>query len=103
MDDQVGLIISFTVMIGLNLLAAVLIWAEYAGNRAPYLRSVAIGQSFALVWHLVSVWIVFDSENLLAFNVSAAVVFVSALYFLGAALYQKTPPQRTLLAIALFF
>lgn len=100
MDDQVGIAISFMLMIGLNFLAGVLIWAEYFTNRAPYLRSIAIGQTFALIWHLVSLWIVADISNLLAFNVSASVAFVSALYFLSGALYERSPKPIVFLAIA---
>lgn len=103
MDDQVGITISFMLMIGLNLLAAVLIWAEYFANRAPYLRSIAIGQTFALLWHIVSLWIVADSDNLLAFNVSASVAFVSALYFLSGALYERLIEPIYFLAAAVIY
>ena len=103
MDDQIGIAISFSVMIGLNLVAAVLIWAEYAVNRANYLRSIAIAQSFALLWHVVSLWIVADSDNLLAFNVSASVAFIYSLYFLSGALFERSPKPVVLFAISVAY
>jgi len=102
-DDQVAVAISFSVMIGLNLVAAVLIWAEYAVNRASYLRSIAIAQSFALLWHFVSLWIVADSDNLLAFNVSASAAFIYSLYFLSGALFDRSPKPVVLVAISIAY
>ncbi len=103
MEVQLGLAISFVVMIGLNALAATLVWAEYNSNRSAYLKSVAIGQTAALIWHLLSLWITFDTSNVFLYHLSACSIFISALYFLSAALHDRGIASARLIAISAAF
>lgn len=100
---DISVTISFIIMIGLNSLATTLVWAEYAGNPSRYLKSISIGQTFALLWHCVSLWIVLDNDNQYLFTLSAAVVFVSALFYLSASLFDRGISYRTLSLIAATF
>ena len=103
MNDITGLTISFVVIVGLNLLAAVLVWVEYHNNRYRHLRHVAIGQSVLLVWHLIGLGTTFYPDQPQLFGLSTATGFVAGLYFLAAALHEHAPSERQLRAVAAGF
>lgn len=103
MNELTGLSISFIVIIGLNLLAAILVWVEFSSNGFRYLKQVAIGQCMLLLWHLTAIVFTFYPDSRLLFSLSTATAFGAGFYLLAGALHDRTPPDRQLHAIAAAF
>jgi len=52
--ESLVILLSLSVIIGINFLICLLVWSEYADHRQQYMKFVAQSQTFALAWHLTS-------------------------------------------------
>ncbi|MEX2131221.1 MAG: response regulator [Pseudohongiellaceae bacterium] len=85
---------SFAAILALNLLATVLIWTEFRSCRFEYIRFVAIGQSFAVVYQAVNLWLTIAPPTDLGLRLSNMTIFLSGLFYLVASMGRSTPPER---------
>jgi PAS domain S-box-containing protein len=76
---------SLIVIISLNFLASLLIWLEYSDHKLRFLKFTALAQTFVLLWHLVSIVLVYDFGGALMQSMSALFFFLFVYFYLAIA------------------
>ena len=99
MESLTTQVASLIVIISLNFLASLLIWLEYSDHKLRFLKFTALAQTFVLLWHLVSIVLVYDFGGALMQSMSALFFFLFVYFYLAIAV-EKFPLAVVLNPIA---
>lgn len=92
--------IALAVLLGLNLLVALLLWSEYADNRSRFLKFMFLSQASVLAWHGVSAGLVYLGELPVLQSLSLVCFFLLAYFMLLAVTEKLHSNDRRLYQIA---
>ena len=92
-------LISFIVIVGLNLLALILAGVEFYNNRIRFLKYAVLSQFLAFFWHAFNIRLTFYAQDNATYAISSILIFASGLYLLAASMYNQSWSQQRLLQI----